>query len=178
MPTKDFDFEITVPITRFEESGWSDVILLPVETEKQLPFNKSSRLRIDGVLNAVPLKAAWQPRILQGKRRYFISVSKRLQREGDFGLGDEVTLRFRLDDPDAVDMPIELALAFHQNQAAAAIWAKFTPGGQRGLCHHVATAASLESRIHRASDITEKMLKGELWAQRAQKTKKAQKPKR
>ena len=77
----------------------------------------------------------------------------------DAGLrsGDTALLDIEPADPDAVDVPDELAAALAQDSAAAERFATFTPGKRRTLAAHVASAKRPDTRVRRALDLCDKV---------------------
>jgi uncharacterized protein YdeI (YjbR/CyaY-like superfamily) len=74
-------------------------------------------------------------------RRYFI-VSPAIKASTGFDVGDEVEMRFRIDDQDHVDMPDALQRALDRSPDALARWVEMTAGRRRMFTNHVASAKS------------------------------------
>lgn len=112
------------------------VIWLPDELAAMLPFAEQPRLRISGELNEVPLTGAWQP----SRGRWYLMLGKPLLRATGLSVDCFAELRFRLEPQDEVEVPMLLAHALGENEAASARWQELTPGKQRALSHHVFSA--------------------------------------
>ncbi|MEM8793982.1 MAG: DUF1905 domain-containing protein, partial [Pseudomonadota bacterium] len=98
-----FTHEFTGPIER-HGVGKSRVIMykvlfMPPHFEAELPFKTYPRLRVEGEIADVPVRGAWMP--VGDGRRYFI-VSPEIKANTGLDIGDEVEMRFRVDDQDFV----------------------------------------------------------------------------
>ncbi|MEL6376158.1 MAG: hypothetical protein AAFQ04_03035 [Pseudomonadota bacterium] len=93
------------------------VLFMPPRFEADLPFRRYPRLRIEGEIADVPVRGAWMP--VGDGRRYFI-VSPDIKANTGLDVGDEVEMRFRVDDQDYVDMPDALQFALNADDAASA----------------------------------------------------------
>ena len=113
------------------------VLFLPPHFETELPFKTYPRLRVQGEIADVPVRGAWMP--VGDGRRYFI-VSPLVKSQTGFDVGDEVEMRFRVDDQDYVEVPRSLELALITNDAASSQWDKLTPGKKRMFTNHVLSA--------------------------------------
>lgn len=138
------------PIERFgvgkTRKVWYTVLFLPTALERQLPFAAHPRLRVDGEIVEVPVTGAWMP--TGDGRRYFI-VAARVLKEASVGVGQQVEMRFRIADQDAVDVPPELARALRANTRAKAAWDALSAGKQRGLTHPIHSAKTTTTRERR-----------------------------
>lgn len=154
MPTAFFDYAFEDAIDRFgvgrTRKVWYSVLFLPPAIESTLPFARYPRLRVDGEIGDVPVTGAWMP--TGDGRRYFI-VAPRVFRDASVGVGSIVEMRFRIADQDAVDMPDALTVALSRDAAAAAGWAKLTPGKQRGFTHVIHGAKTVPTRARRVAEV-------------------------
>jgi hypothetical protein len=130
------------------------VLFASPELERELPFDGSPRLRIDGEIEDLPVKLAWQP---SGSRGHYVMVSPAIIKALRLKPGDEITLRFNLAPQDAVDVPEELAVAIAKNAKRRKLWAALTPGRQRGLAYLVSSAKTAPTRLKRAALVVEKL---------------------
>ncbi len=128
------------------------VIFMTPRLAARLPFERNPRLRFVGEIADHPVRAAWQP--APGGRRYAM-VSPRLCREAGLHLGDRVAVRFSLDDPDAVDVPADLAQALAAHRTASKAWQGLTAGKQRALAYLVAGAKTAATRARRIATAIE-----------------------
>ncbi len=127
---------------------WYRVVFLPPDLEEQLPFDEYPRLRVDGEIADVPVNSAWMP---TGDGRRYLIVGPEVVRTAGLGIGDSVTVRFRIADQDHVDVPDALELAIASSPAAAKVWEALTPGKKRALAHHVGSAKTDATRARRVA---------------------------
>jgi hypothetical protein len=130
------------------------VVFLPAALAASLGVQ--GRVRFSGEINDVPLSGAWQP--VRG--RWFAMLSKTLLRDADARLGSTVTIRFRLEEADAVEIPEPLRIVLSSNSAARAAWRGLRPGQQRGLAHRIASAKQAETVSRRVAEVTRLLLAG------------------
>jgi hypothetical protein len=133
------------------------VLFASAELERALPFDAGARLRIVGEIEDVPVRLAWQP---SGERGHYVLVGPAVVKALGLRIGDEVTLRFDLDDQDGVVVPDELLALLETTTKRRKLWAALTPGRQRGLAHLVASAKTSTTRERRASLVVEKLEAG------------------
>lgn len=121
------------------------VIFLPAELAAELPFDRHPRLRASGEVGEVPFSGAWQP--VRG--RWYLMLSKRLQKDGDYGVGDWVEVRFRVEDQDSVEMPDLLQRALDADEKLSGVWRALSAGKKRGLAYRIASAKTEPTRQKR-----------------------------
>ncbi|MEM7242864.1 MAG: YdeI/OmpD-associated family protein [Pseudomonadota bacterium] len=143
-----FEAEITAHNVGSDKYDYT-VIWVPDEIVKCLPFDQSPRLRIIAEIDTAPLKAALMP--VRGS--YYILLSKKLLKTLKKLRGDTVLAAFRLDDPNAVDVPAYLETALSYDPDMKVLWDQQTPGKQRALAHMVATAKTDATREKRVSHV-------------------------
>lgn len=127
------------------------IIIVPDDIIDSLPVK--GRVRTEGTINKTPFALAIQHR-KDGSR--FFMVGAQLRRAAKLRSGDPVKVSFWLVDSEKVDVPEELAAVLDQDEKAMKVWATFTPGVQRGLCHYVNSVKNVDSRVKRALEIAEK----------------------
>lgn len=132
-----------------------NVILLPEELIKALPFKKFPKLRIIGEVADHPIRGAWNP-VADG-RKYFI-LSQRFLDNADLGIGDMVEMRFNIDDQDYVDIPIELESELSTNGALAEKWQALTSGKKRFYCYQIDSAKQQATRQNRLQKVMTELL--------------------
>ena len=141
-------FEIEIARHDVGSYGYT-VVYLPPALAAELAAGGAARLRARGEVDDVPFAGAWQ----RSHGRWFLMLSKELLRTAGRAVGDRVEVRFRLDDPEAVDVPAELAAAVAENARARRAWDELTAGRRRGLSHHVNSAKSAATRAARVADV-------------------------
>ncbi len=149
-----YEHAFEAPITRHDVG--SDryrytVVFLPQHMIDRLPLQAHPRLRISGEVDDHPFEAALTP--VRG--RWYILFSKTMLRAIEARVGDEVSVRFRIADQDAVDLPPALEEAFRGDSAMRALWEGLTPGKQRGLAYRVASAKTPATRAKRVAEVFE-----------------------
>lgn len=125
------------------------VLFMPPRFEADLPFRRYPRLRIEGEIADVPVRGAWMP--VGDGRRYFI-VSPDIKANTGLDVGDEVEMRFRVDDQDYVDMPDALQFALNADDAASARWQDLTAGKKRMFTNHVFSAKTSPTEQRRVDE--------------------------
>lgn len=125
------------------------VLFMPPRFEAELPFNIYPRLRVDGEIADVPVRGAWMP--VGDGRRYFI-VSPDIKANTGLDVGDEVEMRFRVDDQDYVDVPGALRAALDTDDAALAQWDRLTAGKKRMFTNHVFSAKTVPTEQRRVDE--------------------------
>lgn len=127
------------------------VVYLPDALKTSLPLDEFPRLRITGEVNDYPFDAALTP----VKGEWYILFSKRLLAEIEARVGDRVTVRFRIADQDAVDLPEALRLALDGNPGVKAQWEALTAGKRRGLAYRVGSAKTAPTQAKRIAEVFE-----------------------
>ena len=150
-----FAFEARIEAHDFGRFAYT-VIYLPEELRADLPFDRHPRLRVEGEIAEHPFEGAWQP----GQGRMYLMVPRELMREAGLARGDEVEVRFRIGDQDAVDEPAELRLALAGDEAASDAWDATTPGKRRGMAYHVNSAKRPPTRERRAAEVLQCLKEG------------------
>jgi len=75
-------------------------------------------------------------------------------------------VKFKIVDPDKINIPEELEAVLEQDEDARKAWDKLTRGYQRGLIHYVTSVKNVDSRIKRAIDLMERAKTGQLYGQK------------
>jgi len=133
------------------------VVFLPAEMNEEMPFEQYPRLRIRAEIGEVAIAAALQP--VRG--RWYLLLSKKLMKKGGWELGDWVSVRFRIDDQDAVDVPEILQQALEEDGQAIATWNNLTAGKKRGLAYRVASAKTKPTQERRVAEVVKMLVLGE-----------------
>lgn len=149
----EYSFEAPLSTYDFGEFAYS-VVYLPKSLLARLDFSKSKRLRIYGEINGVPKEAA----IMPAKGKWYIMVSKKLQKQCRLAQGDLVSVVFDIADPESVSVPRELQFALEANDAAMAAWNALTAGKRRGFCFRVSSAKRIETKERRVAEIVDSLL--------------------
>lgn len=133
------------------------VLFMPPRFETELPFKTYPRLRVEGEIADVPVRGAWMP--VGDGRRYFI-VSPAIKANTGLDVGDEVEMRFRVDDQDFVDVPKALEIAILADRQVAALWDTLTAGKKRMFTNHVASAKTSPTQQRRVDEAVQAISEG------------------
>ena len=146
-----YDHSFAAPIVEhwFEDKFAYTVVWVPLDVAEVLPLKEYPRLRIEGEVAEQGFEGACMP--VRG--RWYVMVSKKAMKAAGVSLGDEVEVRFRIADQDAVDVAPDLMRALEADAAALAKWDALTPGKKRGLAFRVAQAKRPETRAKRSSEV-------------------------
>lgn len=149
----DFCFDAAIeklPIGNGAKVLLYNVVILPDEIARILPFSDFPKLRIIGEIGDHPIRGAWNP-IADG-RKYFI-LSQRFLNNAELKIGDITEVRFSIDDQDYVDIPSELTQALATNADLDMKWNNLTSGKKRFYCHRISSAKRQATRDHRLQTI-------------------------
>jgi hypothetical protein len=130
------------------------VVYVPRKILSQLDFSKTKRLRIDGEIEGIRIEAALMPT----KGKWYLMVSKKLQRLCGVSLGDRVSVAFDIANQDAITIPNELQFALDANDTARDAWENWTIGKRRSACHRVDTAKLPETRERRVEEVIDLLM--------------------
>lgn len=126
------------------------VLFLPTELAKQMPFSDHPRLRVEAEIGDMPTRGAFQP---AGDGRHYIMVPPDIRKALELVPGDMVDMRFRIDDQAYVDVPKDLEDLLRTDVSLKKLWDGATPGRQRGFAHHVDSAKRPETVRKRLSEV-------------------------
>ena len=139
------------PVARYEFKTYGyHVLYLPEELKDALPLKTYPRLRVDAEVNEVPHTGTWMP---ADGGRWYLMISKRLLKETGLEPGQTATVRFRVADQDAVDVPEELEQALSQREYAREVWDDLPVGKRRNYAYRVSSAKREETRFRRTAAV-------------------------
>lgn len=151
----EYQYSFASKVVMYEFESYSHaVVYVPKKIINQLPMGKGARLRIDGELNGVRFELA----IMPAKGRWYILMSKRLQKLCGIGVGEKVEIDFNIADQDRVVVPDELRNALEADDDAMAVWNDLTAGKQRSFCYYVDSAKRAETRENRVEVVLRRLL--------------------
>jgi hypothetical protein len=150
----DYPYNFDAKVVKYDFGKmYYSVVYVPKEILSQLDFSKSKRLRIDGEIEGIRIEAALMPT----KGKWYLMVSKKLQKLCGVSLGDRVSVSFDIADKDAITVPMELQYALEANDAARKVWDSWTAGKRRGFCHRVDSAKMVETHERRVEEVLERL---------------------
>ena len=156
-----FAFEFTGRVARHSVGTWSyTVVFLPAEVAAELPLGENPRLRVRGEMDEYPFARAWQP----AGGTWFLMIPKDVLKQGGYGLGDWINVRFNIDDQEAVDMPEALAAALEEDDAFRAAWEGLTAGKKRSVVVRVESAKTAGTVAKRVAEARVLVMSGQLAA--------------
>ena len=115
----DYPYNFDARIVKYDFGKvYYSVVFAPKKIVAQIDFSKSKRLRIDGEIYGIRIEAALMP----ARGKWYLMVSKILQKLLGVSLGDTVHVCFDIADQDAITVPPELQFALEANNAAREAW--------------------------------------------------------
>lgn len=159
-----YEFEYEAPIERLpigngQKILYYQVVILPDDLCRLLPFDIYPKLRIIGEIGDHPVRGAWNP-IADG-RKYFI-LSKTFLQQAELQVGDMTEIRFNIDDQNYVEVPDEITNIVTTDLKFAEKWDNLTAGKKRFYCHQIATAKQQSTRDKRVSHLINELLAEDL----------------
>ena len=146
----EFESELAVHGVGKSRVIWYAVLFLPTAIQDKLAFPKRIRLRVVGEIADIPISGAWMP---TGDGGYYFIVSPVVRKLAGLKIHDRVEMRFRIDDPERVEIPVLLSDALARDAACLAIWQGLTAGRKRGLSHTIHAAKTDATRMRRVCDV-------------------------
>jgi hypothetical protein len=165
MPASQKTYSFTGKLQSIEGVLADAAIFLPKEIIKALP---DGRLRVKGTMNQTQFALGIQYKKDGG--RFFV-VSLVLRKAAQLKMGDNVDVKFKLVDPEKVDLPEELEEVLAQDDEGLKAWSKITPGLQRGIIHYITSTKNVDLRIKRSIQMVNRAKTGTLHAQVQKKNK-------
>lgn len=134
------------------EWGESTFTVLPLPDDIVSELEEQGARRVDIEINDHPFNLALtKAPAIEG---VFVYAGKTVLKEVGILPGDEVEVRLRKADPNAVDVPNDVTHAIREANLAEE-WALLTPGKQRGLLHTINAAKRAETRKKRIAQLLE-----------------------
>ncbi len=166
-----FEFQNTGPLERLVLAGASkgsmtlSVVFLEPSLEHALFHGKqyqqlqvSNRLRLVGEIDDVTVHLAWIPGF---GGRHYVMLAPALVKALRLKPGDDVTLRFNLVSPDAVEIPDDLKESLKSNASHAHVFAALSPGAQRGFVSLLSRIKTPAPRQRKIISLFEALSRGE-----------------
>ncbi len=151
----DYPYNFVAKIVKYDfGTMFYSVVYIPKQVASQLEFGKSKRLRIDGEVQGIRIEGALMPT----KGRWYLMVSKKLQKLCGVSIGDHVSVSFDIANQDSVTVPRELHSALVANDSAREVWESWTAGKRRGFCHRVDSAKMPETRERRVEEVLDLLM--------------------
>jgi len=160
MPADQKSFSFEARLSEIDAVLIKTAVFLPADVVARLP---KGRVRVKGTFNGAPFALAVQN--LKDGSRYF-AVGAPLRKAAMIKVGDKVVVKFRIVDPDELDVPEELEAVLAQDDAGKKVWDDLTTGYQRSLIHYITSVKNVDSRIKRALDLVNRAKAGQLHVQK------------
>ncbi len=147
-----FDYGFEAPIAEHDVGSNRyryTVVYVPQDILAELPMAEYPRLRITGEVNDHPIEASITP----AKGVWYVLLSKRVLKAIGARVGDSVSVRFRIADQDAVDVPAALEDALDGDARMRDLWDTQTPGKRRALAYRVASAKTEATQTKRVAEV-------------------------
>jgi hypothetical protein len=133
------------------------VLFAPPELQAELLSYQRPRVRIAGDIEGVPVHLAWQP---TGDGRLYLLIGSNLRSKLKRTMGEVITVRLNIADPNEVIVPEELAERLAQDDEAALLWERLAPGTQRAFAYYLDSAKSSAARAQRLEELLIRLEKG------------------
>lgn len=154
-----YEFTFEAKIVNYQHANYKHaVVYVPKKLIHRLPMGNGSRLRIDGEINGHRFELA----IMPAKGKWYILISKRLQKLSGVKVGERLEISFNIADQNKVTVPVELRNALESDDVAMAAWNSWTPGKQRSFCFYVDSAKRAETRENRVEMVLARLLEDRL----------------
>ncbi len=147
-----FPFSFDGPIVHYDvgsEKYAYTVVMVPQAVTNDLPLKDLPRLRVTGEFNDVPFDAALTP----ADGGWYLMLSKKMMSAIGAKVGDEVAVRFKVADQDAVSVPPALKAALTSSGELRKLWEAATAGKRRGLAYRVSTAKTEKTQAKRIDEV-------------------------
>ncbi|MEM1388004.1 MAG: YdeI/OmpD-associated family protein [Pseudomonadota bacterium] len=132
------------------EWGRNTYTVLRIPDEITAALQSLGAKRVDVELNDHPFNMALtKSPAISGT---FVYTGKSVLQEAGVSPGEEIDVRLRKADADAVEVPSDVALAIRGAQLSDT-WSALTPGKQRGLLHTINTAKRAQTRAKRIAQL-------------------------
>ena len=150
----EYPYNFNAKIVKYDFGRmYFSVVYVPKEILSQLDFGKSKRLRVDGEINGARFEGALMP----SRGKWYLMVSKKLQKRCGVTLGKIVSVSFEIANQDAIAVPSELQFALEANDQAREVWNRWTVGKRRSFCYRVDSAKMPETRERRVDEVLERL---------------------
>ena len=150
--TEEFDFSGTIEQRNMGVNAkgtlYYNVVYLP-EGLLEIPSKKRG-YRIRGVCHGQPLELALQP---DSSRTHYLILSKSLLKKIRKTISDEITVTFRLVDPNIVEIPELLQRGLDRKPKANRVWNTLTAGKKRTWITFIKSAKTIPTQENRVMEV-------------------------
>jgi hypothetical protein len=152
-------FRFTATVERFEGKGAWYFLEFPHDV-KEL-FGTRAAVRMKGRINNVEIDRALMP---MKSGFHVIALSGALRKQLKVREGETVEVEiWKNEDPDALDIPEELAETLDFMPELKQAWESITIGRRRGICHWVGSAKTIATRAKRVAEVLKRYEEGHEW---------------
>ncbi len=149
-----------VVLEPLDEKMVHHLIAVPNEIADRFVNGKSAPRVFCSVQGSDEFPCALNPR----HGRYVIIASKQLIKRNKLVVGVPFMVSIRHDPQNGLGLPEELAEVFDQDEVALRAYDALGDGHKRGLIHYINQARSVDTRIKRSLEITEKIKERGNWS--------------
>ncbi len=129
------------------------VIVVPDEFSSQFISGKGSARILCKIGDSAEFPCALIPR----HNRYVIAASKKLIKDNNLLNGKPFNISIRTDPDNGLELPEELLEVLAQDEFAFQVFNALKDGAKRGYIYYIRQGKSVETRIKRSFEITEKI---------------------
>jgi hypothetical protein len=154
--TPHYYFEAQVSAFDFGKYAYT-VVWLPADIKEQLEFPKFQRLRVNALVNDLPVDGSFQP---AGEGRLYLILGKALLKKLRLSVGSALTVSFVIGDPDEVTLPPALREALDEDSDFEAAWQAMSAGTRRAFAHRIGSAKGHDTIGRRVEEVRDWVMAG------------------
>lgn len=131
----------------------SHIIPVPAEVADVFKLDKGAARILCSVEGGEEFPCALNPR----HGRHVLIASLQLIKKHKLSTDKPISIRIRIDPHNGLKLPEEFAEVLIQDEHASQVWEQISDGHKRGYIHYLSQPKSVDSRIKRALEISEKI---------------------
>jgi hypothetical protein len=134
----------------------TQIVIVPLDALESLGGKATKR--VAGTLNGYPIRLGLLP-LSTGEK--YLMVNKDTCKAAGIQLGQQLTVGLAPDpEPDAVDLPAELAEGLAEWPEADAAFQRQTASRKRAMAYHISSAKQAETRLKRTVQLLQRLAVG------------------
>ena len=142
--------------------GGGSYVELPDDVVEALDARR--RTSVQATIDGIPYAGQVMPYTFPGRgKRVVLGIPKAIRAQAGKDIGDGFEIELRLDDRSrsaSVEVPVELADALANDEAAVGAWEALAPSHRREHARHVAEAKREETRRRRVAQVVDRLRAG------------------